>query len=428
MPESIASAILLAIKNDDPTGARALLDGIDASLSAEARAEWRQRVAWSFYIENDDAQALAVARSVADGAGPWVAEGWWTTGLAAWRLGGCEEAAQAFEKSAALAENADLAAAGSYWASRAWLRCRAPERVAANLRAAARRSETFYGLLAAEALDLKGPTAKPSPDFSGEDWQALRSLSNVRAAAALAEIGENDLADEMLRYQARIGDPRQYAALTRLARDLGLASTQLWMAYNTPSGGRPDDASRYPTPKWTPASGWKVDPALIYAHALQESNFRTSVTSPANAKGLMQITPITVRQHAPALSLDAGGVDLTQPSVNLAFGQQNLEMLRDSSATQGLLPKIMAAYNAGLAPVGRWNAEIRDGGDPLLWMESIPYWETRGYVSVVMRNYWMYEQQAGAPSDSRTGLAEGKWPKFPALTGAQAVRIAYRGN
>jgi len=39
-----------------------------------------------------------------------------------------------------------------------------------------------------------------------------------------------------------------------------------------------------------------------------------------------------------------------------------------------------------------------------------------------------HEQQAGAPSDSRTGLAEGKWPKFPALTGAQAVRIAYRGN
>jgi len=175
MPASISDAILLAIKNDDPTGARALLDGIDASLSAEARAEWRQRVAWSFYIENDDQQALAVARSVADGAGPWVAEGWWTVGLAAWRLGGCEEAAAAFEKSAALADNADLAAAGSYWASRAWLRCRAPERVAANLRAAARRGETFYGLLAAEALDLKGPTAKPSPDFTGEDWQGLRN-------------------------------------------------------------------------------------------------------------------------------------------------------------------------------------------------------------------------------------------------------------
>lgn len=424
MPDSIANAILDRIKNDDPTGARALLDGIDASLSGEARAEWRQRVAWSFYIENDDAQALAVARSVADGSGPWVAEGWWTVGLAAWRLGDCGEAGDAFEKSASLAENADLAAAGHYWASRAWIRCRAPEKVAANLRLASRRNETFYGLLAREALGLEEPAARPSPDFTGEDWQSLRGIGNVRSAVALAEIGREDLADEMLRHQARIGDARHYAPLTRLARDLGLASTQLWMAYNAPSGGRPDDASRYPTPKWTPANGWKVDPALVYAHALQESNFRTAVVSPAQAKGLMQITPITVRQHSPALSLDATRVDLTNPQVNLAFGQQNLEMLRDSGATGGLLPKIMAAYNAGLTPLNRWNHEIRDGGDPLLWMESIPYWETRGYVSVVMRNYWMYESQAGGASESRAGLAEGKWPRFPGLTGAQAVRVA----
>jgi soluble lytic murein transglycosylase-like protein len=428
MPQPIADAILLAIKNDDPTAGRALLDGIDASLSPEARAEWRARVAWSFYIENDDAQALSVARSVADGAGPWVAEGWWTTGLAAWRLDGCEEAAAAFEKTAAIADNADLAAAGSYWASRAWVRCRQPDKAAANLRAAARRGETFYGLLAAEALGMRTAAARPSPDFSGEDWQALREVGNVRTAVALAEIGEDALADEVLRHQAKIGDPRQYAALTRLARDLGLASTQLWMAYNAPSGGRPDDASRYPTPKWTPVGGWQVDPALVFAHALQESNFRTAAVSAANAKGLMQITPITVRQHGAALSLDPGGVDLTRPAVNLAFGQQNLEMLRDSPATGGLLPKVMAAYNAGLTPVSRWNSEIHDGGDPLLWIESIPYWETRGYVSVVMRNYWMYEAQAGAPSESRAGLVEGKWPTFPGLTGAPAVRVASRGN
>jgi soluble lytic murein transglycosylase-like protein len=428
MPADIASAILLAIKNDDPTGARALLDGIDASLSGEARAEWRQRVAWSFYIENDDAQALALARSVADGTGPWVAEGWWTVGLAAWRLGGCEEAADAFQKSAAQAENADLVSAGYYWASRAWLRCRAPEKVAANLRAAAQRGETLYGMLAAEALGLKPAAAPASPDLSGADWQGLSNIPNVRAAVALTEIGEEDRAGEVLRHQARIGDARQYQALTRLARELGLASTQLWMAYNAPSGGRPDAASRYPTPKWTPASGWKVDPALVYAHALQESNFRTGAVSQANARGLLQITPITVRQHAPALAMDPAAVDLTRPETNLAFGQRNLEMLRDSGATQGLLLKVMAAYNAGLTPLSRWNYEIRDGGDPLLWMESIPYWETRGYVSVVLRNYWMYEAQAGGGSDSRAALAAGAWPKFPGLAGAGAVRIARNGR
>jgi hypothetical protein len=87
----------------------------------------------------------------------------------------------------------------------------------------------------------------------------------------------------------------------------------------------------------------------------------------------------------------------------------------------------MAAYNAGLAPIGRWNSEIADQGDPLLWMESIPYWETRGYVNIVMRNYWMYERQAGGPSESRIALVQGMWPGFPGLTSAPGKRMAANG-
>src|SRR3546814_3914435 len=116
---------------------------------------------------------------------------------------------------------------------------------------------------------------------------------------------------------------------------------------------------------------------------------------------MIQITPITVRQHAARREMDASYVNLDDPQVNLAFGQRNLEMLRDSPATQGKLPKIMAAYNAGLTPVTRWNGEVRDQGDPLLYMESIPYWETRGYVAIVMRNYWMYEKQNGDRKSTR---------------------------
>jgi hypothetical protein len=46
-------------------------------------------------------------------------------------------------------------------------------------------------------------------------------------------------------------------------------------------------------------------------------------------------------------------------------------------------------------------------------MESIPYWETLGYVAIVMRNYWMYERAAGVQSPSRRALAQGLWPEFP---------------
>jgi len=413
MPPEIRTAILERISNDDPDGARALLDGIDWSLSPEARAEWRQRVAWSYYIENMDAQALALARTVGAGSGPWVAEGEWVAGLAAWRLGDCGEAGGSFERAAFNATNPELRAAGLYWGARAALRCRQPERNTELLRAAAGADETLYGMLAAEQLGQALPDRLSGADFSAQDWQAIGGIENVRVAVALMELGRDRLASEVLLHQARIGDASNYAPLSRLARDLGLPQTQLYMANNGPSGGHSDPASQFPAPKWVPVTGWRVDPALAYAHTLQESNFRASAVSPAQAQGLMQITPITVRHHAPRLGLDASHLDIFDPSVNLAFGQRNLEMLRDDPATGGALPKIIAAYNAGLTPVTRWNYEIRDQGDPLLYMESIPYWETRGYVSIVLRNYWMYERQARAPSGSRVTLAQNGWPRFP---------------
>ena len=195
------------------------------------------------------------------------------------------------------------------------------------------------------------------------------------------------------------------------------------MAHNAPYGTQTDKALRYPVASWRPKTGWRVDPALAFAHALQESNFRASAVSPANARGLMQIMPGTARDHNRSLNLGASYADLNDPEINLTYGQRHLEMLRDAQATQGKLPKIMAAYNAGLTPVGRWNSEIRDFDDPLLWMESIPYWETRGYVAIVMRNYWMYERAAGLPSPSRRALAQGQWPEFPAAATVRTARV-----
>ncbi|GGD43951.1 lytic transglycosylase domain-containing protein [Croceicoccus pelagius] len=422
MPAEVSNAILDRIKNDDPNGARLLLDGIDGTLSSEARAEWRQRVAWSYYIENDDRAALAMARTVASGgSGAWVGEGWWVAGLSAWRLGDCALAADGFDKASRSAVNDELRAASYYWAARSYIRCRQPELADPALRAAAGYSETLYGMIAAEQLGMDAPRALLGQPFSASDWRALSDEENVRTAIALVEIGREGLADEVLRHQAQIGDPSEYDSLTRLARQLGLPSTQLYMAYNAPRGAKPDPATRYPVTRWAPREGWRVDPALAYAHTLQESNFRAEAVSPANAVGLMQITPITVRQHAPSLGMNAEAVDLKDPSTNMSFGQRNLEMLRDSGGTQGLLPKIMAAYNAGLSPITRWNSEVKDYGDPLLYIESIPYWETRSYVAIVTKNYLMYRRQEGANDDVQQALAQNLWPTFPSPTGAGAV-------
>ena len=414
MPDGVDAAILRRITEDDPDGAQALLEGVSGALSPEALAEWRQRVAWSYFIENRDAQALALASRVSEGTGPWVAEGEWTAGLASWRLGDCAGALAYFQRAAAGAYNPTLRAAAHYWAARAALRCSQPGQANALFTEAAGYDDTLYGMLAAEQLGRSLPDRVENADFSDDDWRAVGGHSNVRTAIALAEIGRDGLASEVLQHQARIGDPREYEALTRLARTLGFPRTQIAMAYNAPPGARADPASFFPAPKWAPENGWQIDPALAFAHILQESVFRADAVSPANAQGLMQITPITVRQHAPCIGRPAGAINAFDPGTNLALGQCNLQMLRADPVMSGQLPKIMAAYNAGQTPVRRWEDEINDQNDPLLWMEAVPYWETRSYVAIVMTNYWMYERQAGtALSTSRVALAQNAWPPFP---------------
>ena len=412
MPANVSSAILDRIKNDDPDGARLLLDGVDASLSSQARAEWRQRVAWSYYIENRDAEAYGMAQLVSQGSGPWVAEGDWVAGLSAWRIGDCNRAGEFFATSAKGADNPELRVAAHYWAARALIRCREPQAAQAHLRAATQYDETLYGMLAAEQLGKDLPADHTAPDLTAADWQRLADEPAVREAVMLAEVGRRDVADDVLRWQVRYGDPDDFAALTRLARALGLAGTQTYMAYNAPRGTASPPNLRWPVAYHTPHGGWRVDPALAFAHALQESNFRERVVSPANAIGLMQIRPIAAREYAGSINMSANA-DLKDPRTNLAFGQRTLEALAQASYTNGHLPKIMAAYNAGPTPVSRWNSEVNDQGDPLLWMESIPYWETRSYVAIVMRNYWMYLRQANAAAPSRKELAENDWPQFP---------------
>ena len=413
MPGAIRASILERIRNDDPDGARLLLDGIDATLSPEARAEWRRRVAWSYYIENRDAEALGLARTVAEGSGRWVAEGDWVVGLSAWRLGDCSTAANAFQSAAAAgSDDPELASSAHYWASRALVRCREPEKATEQLRGAARFTETLYGMLAREQLGQALPGDHTRPDLTAQDWRELEREPAARLAVMLSSLGQDEAASAAITHQARIGDPDDFSALARLARALGLTDAQRYLAYNAPSGATSPVWLRWPVTDQQPVGGWKVDPALAFAHALQESSFRERVVSPAGAIGLMQITPITRREFAASIAMSSGA-DLKEPRTNLAFGQRTLEAYANSSYARRQLPKVMAAYNAGPTPVTRWESEVRDQDDPLTWMESLPYWETRGYVNIVMRNYWMYLRQADAEAPSRVELAQNRWPVFP---------------
>ena len=410
---SIRGRIIGFIKNDDPRSAESLLFEAADSISSDARTELEQRIAWSYYIENQDSSAKRMGERAQQGTGDWVVHADWVVGLASWRLKDCRSAASAFEKVGRRATNSEMMTAGLYWGARSDIVCGQPQKAQGKLQTAAKDQDSFYGLLSAQALGMKISEAASAASFAKDDWKILNRHENVKAAIALVEIGEETLADEVLRHQASIGESKDHAALVKLSRELSLPRTQLWLAHHAPRGFRPDAQARFPAPKWTPDGGWRVDPALVYAHTLQESAFRTKAVSPADARGLMQVRPGTASDMAKARGTSFSKAQLFNPSTNLEYGQSYLEYLNRSSVTSGLLPKVIAAYNAGPSPVQRWNTEIRDNGDPLLFMESIPYVETRGYVSIILRNYWMYEKQAGIKSESRNAMAQNQWPRFP---------------
>jgi len=418
---TLATTVTPLLKANDGAAAEPLVEATASQLTPEALAEWRQRVAWAYFLAADDQNARRVAASAGAGAGDWTVQANWVLGLSAWRAGDMAQAADAFAAVATQARDAETVAAGLYWAARADMAGGRPDRIAPRLRSAARLEETFYGMLAATSLGL-------TPDISNQPREQtadlLRLRPNARAAAALTEIGETALADQMLRQQARIGPSNEHGALVQLAAKLELPQTQVWLAQNGPSGIKTPLVARYPMPNWAPAGGWRVDRALCLAHALQESQFRTDAVSRAGARGLMQLMPGTARLVARHKGESADVADrLSDPALSLEYGQSYLEELAGHFGTGGLLPKVIAAYNAGPNNVAAWGARPGTGTDPLFFIEAMPFAETRAYTAIVLRNYWMYQRESGVPAESLTAMAAGKWPRFP-VAAARRTRTA----
>ena len=119
---------------------------------------------------------------------------------------------------------------------------------------------------------------------------------------------------------------------------------------------------------------------LIYAVIRQESLYRADAGSSAGALGLMQLLPTTARLAARRWGLkEPARADLLRPSVNVPIGAGELKSLLERFDGQTLLAT--AAYNAGLGAVRRWLPAIAMDAD--IWVENIPFNETRTYVQRV---------------------------------------------
>ncbi|NUQ18407.1 MAG: lytic transglycosylase domain-containing protein [Sphingomonas sp.] len=411
--DQLRPALDSMVKADNASGAEALLVSQGAGLSTEARAEAAARVAFIYYVLGLDMDARRVADTWRQGAtGEWASQAAWVSALASWRLGDFNAASSAFQQVAQLADQRELRDGGYYWAARSEQAAGRPASVERLLKSAAtayEAPESFYGLIARETLGM--PTKLGTDPLAAYD-AAIVQNPNVQRAVELARIGEPALAEQMLVHQAKIGAPSEHHALIDLAKRLDLPAAQLWLAKYGQYGAQADAADRYPNPHWTPVNGWRVDPALAFGHIVQESAFRRTAVSTAGAVGLMQVLPVTAQQMSDATGVPYSRSSLTDPRYNLEFGQSFIERMRSSSATAGQLPRVIASYNAGPLPVARW-ASINDKGDPVLWIESIPYWETRYYVPSVMRNMWVYQGLDNEDTPTLKAMAEHHWPSFP---------------
>ena len=124
-----------------------------------------------------------------------------------------------------------------------------------------------------------------------------------------------------------------------------------------------------------------VDQTLIYSVLRQESLYRTDAVSAAGAYGLLQLLPATARHTAQRLKRPKPSTsDLFIPATNVALGAGQLRILLDRFAGQTAVA--LAGYNAGPGAATRWLPG--ESVDPDIWIENIPYNETRGYVQRVL--------------------------------------------
>ncbi len=200
-------------------------------------------------------------------------------------------------------------------------------------------------------------------------------------------------------------------AVLRVAEAAGLTdlAAQLAGLIETAEGRMHDDA-RFPIPSLRPAGGFKMDPALIYALTRLESNFDPDAVSSVGARGLMQVMPVT----ASYMGGDGGAQAeryahrLHDPATNLAIGQSYVMYLATMDGVNGDLIRLLGSYNAGPTSFARMQAGMPADTDPLLFIESIPNDETRGFVPRALAYAWIYAARLHVPAPSLDALGGGR--------------------
>jgi len=287
--------------------------------------------------------------------------------------------------------------AAAYWLSRTY-KTRGNNALSTKyLVRSAARPRTYYGQLALDALG-RSPTPIALGKTPRSTTSRLMSYNSVRALTYLNRLGYKSLS---ARFFAKLpyvlNKPGDLAALAGLATRYGLPHVSLRVAKRSNSvHGYDFGRLQFPTnvlPPLKKIGKQPVELALVHALIRQESEFNGQARSPAGAQGLMQMMPgtakITARKHGQRYSRKRLTSD---PAYNLMLGTAHIGDLITNFGGSYIM--LIAAYNAGGGRITEWNRKYGDPRkgaiDPIDWVESIPFNETRNYVKRVMENMHVY--------------------------------------
>ncbi|HET7192029.1 MAG TPA: transglycosylase SLT domain-containing protein, partial [Pseudolabrys sp.] len=289
-------------------------------------------------------------------------------------------------------KNPVILARGHYWRARVAEATGEKQTMRASYEAAARYSTAYYGQLARTKLGInKIELRAPHPID-----EATREDERVRAAEMLYTLGERDV---VLYFVADLAeqstDAAVLAALGELTGRHNDARAMLQIGKPALARGLALDHYAFPTIGIPPHSpvGPEIERSVIYSVARTESAFDQKDKSPANAVGLMQVTPEAGRDTAKRFGVTYDWERMvSDPVYNTQMGAAELSALLKEYTGSHIMT--FAGYNAGRGRVRDWvkaYGDPRDPNvDPIDWVERIPFSETRNYVQRVMENLNVY--------------------------------------
>lgn len=290
-------------------------------------------------------------------------------------------------------------ARGAYWASIAAGKLGDKKTAQQWLYNAAKYPTSFYGQLAAEEL-YSHLQISAAPEATPAEVDAyLRKQPMAMLIAEMGEAGAVEYAMPFINHLMHsIPSRSDAAALSGIGIRIGRPDISIRAAKEAMRHGYYFMQAGYPTyPIPTPSA---IDPAMTNAFIRQESMFHPRATSPANARGMMQILPSTGKVLARRVGMGFTPEKLYEPAYNIQLGNNYLNELMGRFG--GSLVMTAAGYNAGPGRPIMWRQRFGTPTGELIqklnWMEMIPFLETRNYVQRIAENYQVYRWKLGGGS------------------------------